>query len=131
MIPAPLAAAPLAAAADAAQPAMGAIGLTPLIIAIPLLSAAILLLAGRRADRFGHVLGVAAPAASCVIAIATFFALVAMDSAERLVTINVVTWIPAPQGGLGVEAGLRIDPLSVAFILLVTFVGTLIHLYSV
>jgi NADH-quinone oxidoreductase subunit L len=34
-------------------------------------------------------------------------------------------------GGLYLDFGLRVDQLSLAFVLLVTFVGTLIHIYSV
>ena len=36
-----------------------------------------------------------------------------------------------PAGDFQVDAGLLLDPLSVSFVLLVTFVGSLIHVYSV
>ncbi len=34
-------------------------------------------------------------------------------------------------GGLQVDVGLLLDPLSMCFVLLITFVGTLIHVYSI
>ena len=34
-------------------------------------------------------------------------------------------------GGLNVDLGFRLDPLSLTFVMLMTFVGTLIHVYSV
>ena len=58
-----------------AQAADGAIALVaPLLVALPLLSAALLLLTGRRSDRWGHWLGVLASAASFVVAAVVFLA---------------------------------------------------------
>jgi NADH-quinone oxidoreductase subunit L len=48
---------------------------------------------------------------------------------ERVVDLHLFDWLPL--GSLVVAAGLRVDPLSIAFVLLVTGVGTLIHVYSV
>lgn len=42
---------------------------------------------------------------------------------------QVFTWIPA--GGLQVDFGLQIDQLSMCFVLLISGVGSLIHIYSV
>ena len=100
-----------------------------LLIAIPLLGAAVLLLAGRRSNAWGHWLGVATSGASFVVAALVLVALLGRDASDRVVDVNLFDWIDA--GPLTVEAGLRIDPLSLTFVLLVTFVGTLIHVYSV
>lgn len=100
-----------------------------LLIAIPLGSAAILLLGGRRTDGFGHWVGVLASAASCVLAFGILFALLARGPEERVEQVRLFSWIPA--GDLQVDAGLLVDPLSVTFLLLITFVGTLIHVYAV
>nr|WP_226925354.1 NADH-quinone oxidoreductase subunit L [Georgenia thermotolerans] len=107
----------------------GAISLAWLLVALPLLSAGVLLVLGRRADRWGHWLGVAASAGALVVGVAVAVQLLSRPAAERIVDVTLFSWIPA--GALDVPAGMRIDPLSVTFVLLVTFVGTLIHIYSV
>ena len=43
--------------------------------------------------------------------------------------MSLGTWIDA--GAFQLDAGMRLDPLSLTFVLLVTFVGTLIHIYAV
>ncbi|MDR2381189.1 MAG: NADH-quinone oxidoreductase subunit L [Bifidobacteriaceae bacterium] len=99
-----------------------------LVIAIPLASAALLLLAGRRADKWGHVLGVTASSAAFVVGLWAFIGLAGIsDGAARVQDFELFQWIPGEAWGFG----LRVDQLSLTFVLLVTFVGTLIHLYSV
>lgn len=100
-----------------------------LLVAVPLLSAAVLLLLGRRADRWGHWLGVLASAASFVVAAVLLVGLLGLPAADRVQDVTLGTWFDA--GALSLDAGLRVDPLSLTFVLLVTFVGTLIHVYSV
>ena len=110
-------------------PATGAASAAWLMVAIPLISAAILLLVGRRADKWGHWLGVAASTASFVIGVAVVIQLLGLPAAQRVMESNLYTWIGAAD--LTVEFGTRVDPLSMTFVMLVTFVGTLIHIYSV
>ncbi|WP_227425822.1 NADH-quinone oxidoreductase subunit L [Pengzhenrongella sicca] len=117
------------ASLTAAAPAEGFLSLGWLLIAIPLLSAAILLLAGRRADPWGHWLGVLAPTASFAVGLGLLVALLGRDPHDRVIDLHLFSWLTA--GALDVDAGLRIDPLSLTFVLLVTFVGALIHVYSV
>ena len=100
-----------------------------LLVAIPLASAAILLLAGRRSDRWGHWFGVAASASSFVLGAIILVSLLQVPAGQRVVELELFDWISA--GQLSLAAGLRLDPLSLTFVLLVTFVGSLIHLYSV
>ncbi|NLU84663.1 NADH-quinone oxidoreductase subunit L [Rhodococcus sp. HNM0569] len=100
-----------------------------LLPALPLAGAALLLLTGRRADRWGHLVGVAAAAASFVVAAALFVAMLGRPTADRAVHERLFTWIPV--GELRVDFGLQLDQLSMCFALLVTGVGTLIHVYSV
>jgi len=100
-----------------------------LLIAIPLASFFVLMVAGRRADAWGHWVGVAASTASAVVGIGAFFALVGRDASERFEAVHLFTWING--GDLKVDAGLLLDPLSITFVLLITIVGTLIHIYSV
>ena len=100
-----------------------------LLIAIPLVSTAILLLLGRRSDAWGHWFGVLASAATFVVGALAFVELLGKDAANRLVDVHLFDWVNT--GDFLLQAGIRIDPLSLTFVLLVTFVGTLIHIYSV
>ena len=114
----------------AEAPATGeALHLSWLMIALPLASAAILLLGGRRADAWGHWLGVAAPLASFAVALVGLFALLDRTPEDREVVVGVYEWFSA--GELSVEVSLLLDPLSISFALLITGVGSLIHIYSV
>ncbi|MBN9375488.1 MAG: NADH-quinone oxidoreductase subunit L [Cellulomonas sp.] len=103
--------------------------LAPWLVGIPLLSAAILLLAGRHSDRWGHWLGVLAPLASLGIGVVLLVRMLSVPGDSRAATVSLGRWIDA--GALHLDASFRIDPLSLTFVLLVTFVGTLIHVYSV
>ena len=99
------------------------------LIAVPLLVAAILLVAGRRADAWGHWLGVAGPVISLIFAIVLFANLLGLDPSQRAQSVHVYQWLAV--GGWTIDVGVLVDPLSILFVLLVTFVGSLIFLYSV
>jgi NADH-quinone oxidoreductase subunit L len=58
-----------------------------------------------------------------------FAALLSLPGNARHQVVNLWTWIAA--GPLTVHIGFLIDPLSVTWILLVTGVGSLIHLYAI
>ncbi|MBJ8347769.1 NADH-quinone oxidoreductase subunit L [Antrihabitans sp. YC2-6] len=100
-----------------------------LLPALPLLGAAILLLGGNRTNAWGHYLGCAASLASFVVGVALFFDMLGRDSADRLLHQNLFSWVPVAE--LKVDFGLQLDPLSMCFVLLITGVGSLIHIYSV
>jgi NADH-quinone oxidoreductase subunit L len=114
-------------------PADGVFSLLWLVILLPLLGAVILLvgapLAKGRLDRNGHLIGVALPVLSFVLSLVMFFALLGRAGDDRQVSQHVYTWFQA--GGLKVGADLLYDPLSALFMLLITGVGSLIHIYSV
>ena len=110
-------------------PATGFFTLAWLLIAIPAASSAILLLVGRRADRWGHFLGAAAPLISFAIGLYYFIDLLGRDEAARAVSVPLYNWISS--GGWQIDVGLLIDQLSIVFVLLITGVGGLIHVYSV
>ena len=61
-------------------PASGLLSSVWLLVAIPLASAAVLLLLGRRADRWGHWLGVLAPAVCFVLGLSYFISLAGMEN---------------------------------------------------
>ncbi|MGC4745315.1 NADH-quinone oxidoreductase subunit L [Micromonospora sp. DT201] len=107
--------------------ATGLLGGVWLLVAIPLLSAAILLLLGRRADRWGHWLGVAAIGAAFVLGLSFFFQLRGLENKS----VELSLWDFIAVGDLRVDFGLLFDPLAAVFVLLITGVGFLIHLYAV
>ncbi|MET7770624.1 NADH-quinone oxidoreductase subunit L [Nocardia sp. NPDC005366] len=100
-----------------------------LLPALPLAGAVVLLLIGRHGSRWGHLLGCATALASFGVAAVAFFAMLVRDSADRAVHLDMFRWVPA--AGLQVDFGLQLDQLSICFALLITGVGTLIHIYSI
>jgi NADH-quinone oxidoreductase subunit L len=100
-----------------------------LLVAIPLASAAILLLLGRRADRWAPVLGCASVGIAFVLGVVYFVELAGLPQSGRAVQISLFDFINV--GSFQVDFGLRFDPLSGVFVLLITGVGFLIHLYAV
>jgi NADH-quinone oxidoreductase subunit L len=98
-----------------------------LLIALPLAGAAVLLLGGRRTDRWGHLLGTATVVVAFVIGLICTISLAGMD--RKSASVDLFTFISA--GSLDVKAGLLYDPLSAIFVLLITGVGSLIHIYSI
>ncbi|MFD1072118.1 NADH-quinone oxidoreductase subunit L [Longispora fulva] len=99
-----------------------------LLVAIPLVSSAVLFLLGKRADKWGHWLGVASVAASFVLGVIFFFQLKGLDEGARSAQVKLFEFIPV--GGLKIDFGLLFDPLAAVFVLLITGVGSLIHLYA-
>jgi NADH-quinone oxidoreductase subunit L len=120
---------PALAQAQEVAPATGTASLAWLLVALPAAGALVLLLAGRRADRWGHWLGVATVAASFVVGLLIFLETTALDPEQRTRELSLYEWMGS--GALNVDFGLRLDPLSLTFVLLITGVGSLIHLYSV
>ncbi|NDL57674.1 NADH-quinone oxidoreductase subunit L [Phytoactinopolyspora mesophila] len=102
---------------------------TWLLIALPLLGAAILLLGGRKLDRTGHLIGTGAAVASFVVAVALFITMLGESGGERSFLVPLWEWFNA--GGYEVRVDLLLDQLSMAFVLLITGVGSLIHVYSI
>ena len=99
------------------------------LIAIPLFSSAFLLLGGRALDRVGHLIGTAASAGSFVVALLELNKMLGRDEESRGITQHLFTWINV--GSFQVDATLLLDQLSICFVLLITGVGTLIHIYSI
>ena len=111
-------------------PAVGVQRAAWLLLAFPLVGAVVLLLGGKRTDRWGHLLGVAMPLAAFVL------------RADRLRRDAGLPGRPAQPGPapvlldpgrptFKVNVGLQLDQLSICFVLLITGVGSLIHIFSV
>ena len=84
---------------------------------------------GRRADRWAPYLGAAAPLASFAIGLSYFIQLLGRDAAGRAVSVPLYNWISS--GIWQIDVGLLVDQLSILFVLLITGVGGLIHVYSI
>ena len=97
--------------------------------ALPLLGALVLLLAGRRSNGWGHLFGTAMSALSCAFALALFVDMLGREAEQRAISDTLFTWIPVAE--LQVDFGFRLDQLSICFVLLITGVGTLIHIYAI
>ena len=119
----------LLAEAQKVHDASGAAGGAWLLIAFPLVGAAVLLLGGKASNAWGHLLGCATVVASFVYGVILFFSSTGLAESQRIQNLHVFDWIPV--GDLQVEFGMRIDPLSISFVLLITGVGSLIHIYSI
>jgi NADH-quinone oxidoreductase subunit L len=115
-------------AAVGATGATGAFSLTWLLIALPLAGAAVLLLGGRRTNAWGHLLGIATALGSFVVGVVLFVAMLGRPGEDRALTQHLFSWIPV--NGFQVDAALQLDQLSMCFVLLITGVGSLIHIYS-
>src|SRR5262245_13539041 len=71
-----------------------------------------------------------APVAACALALSQGVVLAtAFPSGERWFVDNLYTWISA--GDFHAELSFLLDPLSAVMVLVVTGVGSLIHLYAV
>ncbi|MGH3552849.1 MAG: NADH-quinone oxidoreductase subunit L, partial [Mycobacterium sp.] len=100
-----------------------------LLIALPLAGATVLLVGGKRTDGWGHLAGCATVITAFVLGVVLFADLAGRDAANRVIHPNLFSWVPV--AGLRVDFGLQLDPLSLCFVLLITGVGALIHLYSI
>jgi len=69
------------------------------------------------------------PILSFFLALVVFFHLRGLPVEERFLTHNVYTWFAV--GDLHVDMGFLADPLSSLMLLFVTFIGSLIHIYSI
>ncbi len=111
-----------------AAAASGVFSMMWLLLAFPVVGAAVLLLGGRRADRWAHLLGCVTVLCSFALAAVLFFAMLGRGDDDRSIAQHLFTWISV--GGFRVQAGLLLDQLSMSFVLLITGVGGLIHVYS-
>ena len=98
-------------------------------ILMPALFVLLLLLLGRTSDKWGHLLATLASWSTFVIGAAIAAQMWGAPEDARRFSETLFTWIPA--GDLTVNFGLLVEPLSITFVILVTFVGSLIHVYAI
>ena len=102
-----------------------------LIPALPLAGAVVNLFfpGPARPGRTAGWLATALVALGFVLAVAVLLDLLSLPAEERVHVANLFDWISV--GTLTVDVALRADPLSITMALVVTGVGSLIHLYAV
>jgi NADH-quinone oxidoreductase subunit L len=100
-----------------------------LTIALPLAGAVVLLLGGRRTNGWGHLLGCAASLGSFAVGAVLFTDMIGHEAEHRTIHEKLFSWVPV--AALHVDFGLQLDQLSMCFVLLITGVGSLIHIYSI
>jgi NADH-quinone oxidoreductase subunit L len=111
------------------MPAEGVFSLIWVLIALPLAGAAILLLGGRRTNSWGPILGVLTVTASAVIGWVMLVAMMGNSPEERTFDQTLYSWVFV--GGFQADMAFQLDQLSMVFVLLITTVGALIHVYSI
>ena len=99
------------------------------IIALPAIGAFILLVLGNRTNSWGHYLATVLPIGSFVLAVMMWLAMLQQPSEERGVIQHLWDWVIV--GDFTANVGLQLDQLSMTFVLLITGVGSLIHVYSI
>ncbi len=100
-----------------------------LLPALPLGGAVFLLLVGRFSDKWGHYVGTLMALGSFAIAAWAFVEMLGRADSDRAIHQSFFSWVPVT--GLQVDAALQLDQLSMCFALLITGVGSLIHIYSI
>ncbi len=100
-----------------------------LLIGLPLLGAAVLLLGGKRTNAWGHYFATAMSIGSFLVGVASFSEMFGLPAEERSIEWTLTEWISV--GSFQVPIAFQLDQLSIAFVLLITGVGSLIHVYSI
>ncbi|WP_328386107.1 NADH-quinone oxidoreductase subunit L [Streptomyces sp. NBC_00400] len=103
--------------------------LIALLVAAPLVGAALLLCGGTRLDRTGHLIGTLFSVASFALGVVLFADMLGKGADDRALHQHLFTWIPV--GGFRADIAFQLDQLSMTFVLLITGVGSLIHIYSI
>ncbi|MGH8906296.1 MAG: NADH-quinone oxidoreductase subunit L [Egibacteraceae bacterium] len=109
-------------------PAGSAIALAWLIPVVPAISAGLLMIFGKRLGKLAGWVAITAVGFSATASTLVFLQLRAQPAEQRVFETFVATWLNA--GDLRVDWAVRIDPLASVMLLLVTWVGLLIHVYS-
>jgi NADH-quinone oxidoreductase subunit L len=107
-------------------------GIAPLIIVFPIVGLLINLAFGRRMGEreIGWIAAVAA-GLSFGVSLLVVIALLGLSPEARVEGREVPLWTFFSIGNTTVEFGLKLDALSATMLMVVTFVGTLIHVYAI
>lgn len=105
--------------------------LLPLIILLPLIGFVINGLFGKKIgnEKAIGALGTAAVAIPFVCAVVLFFEMIGAPPDDRAMHVTLASWIST--GSFSVDFAYQLDQLSMIFLLIITGVGSLIHIYSI
>jgi len=104
--------------------------LLPFVLLLPLVGFLINGLFGKKmgSERTVGIIGSSAVGIAFILSVVMFLQMLSAPAEERRVIVDLVTWISA--GIFTVDFSYQIDQLSMIFLLIITGVGTLIHIYS-
>jgi len=74
------------------------------------------------------IIGCSAPILSAILAFTSFFVLLSLDPADRIIQIHLIDWFSVAD--LDIQWAFRYDPLSALMLMIVTGIGSLIHIYG-
>jgi len=100
-----------------------------LLVALPLAGSAILIIGGKRTNAWGHLFATGIAIATFIVGFITFLEMWSREESDRSVTLHLWDWMIV--GTFKIPVALQLDQLSIAFVLLITGVGSLIHVYSI
>ncbi|HEX2969703.1 MAG TPA: NADH-quinone oxidoreductase subunit L [Bacteroidales bacterium] len=101
-----------------------------LIPALPLMTFLIISVFARKlSNTFTSILAVLSVSVSALLTIITGIGLLKDNSGSMVYSDYIYTWMSI--GGFDVSVSFLLDPLSLVFCFVITFVGALIHIYSV
>jgi len=83
----------------------------------------------RLREEIASYVAIAASGLSFLMSVIVLIALMSLPPEARAIHVRLYEW--AVLGHMRLEAGLLIDPLSATMLIVVTLVGTLIHIYSI
>jgi NADH-quinone oxidoreductase subunit L len=108
----------------------GVFGLAWLIIAFPAMGLIFnAFFSTRFREEVASYVAIAASGLAFLMSVLALIALMGLPPEARSVNVPLYTW--AAIGNFRLDMGLLIDPLSATMLIVVTFVGTLIHIYSI
>lgn len=105
----------------------------PWVPILPLLGAIFLGLFGKRiftktGENITGIIGCIPPLVSAVLSFTSFFVLLGMEPSQRLIRIHLTDWFAVAD--LTIDWTFRYDPLSAVMLMIITGIGSLIHIYS-
>jgi NADH-quinone oxidoreductase subunit L len=105
----------------------------PFVPILPLFGAILLGLFGKKifnllGENITGIIGCTAPSLAAILAFSAFFVLTGLEPADRIIRINLMSWVQVAD--FQISWTFRYDPLSALMLMIVTGIGTLIHIYA-
>ncbi len=105
----------------------------PFVPLLSLLGAVFLGLFGKKiftalGENITGIIGCTAPSLAAIISFTSFITLLGLEPADRVIRINLAAWVHVAE--FQIDWTLRYDPLSALMLMIITGIGTLIHIYA-